>query len=273
MEATQALARCAEHPEVPARLTPCTRCGAFACEACFGTVESELCAACRSKAGSVAWEDPSRGLIDRLWSTLTKMWQEPRATFRAVGKGDLVPPATFSLLTLAIGYSPLVLCLPFAGAMMFALVDTFPSGDLEPGMLAAVLGAMTVLMPVYLLVAHAIGVVYFWVTFHLGARLLGGHGDWGPSLRGVLYTSAVAPWNAVILVLAFIPLVGTFVNLGGQLAKLLWTGFALAGTAESVHGLKDDRATIAGFVPGILLVSLFLAMCLLGGLFAFAQRL
>jgi hypothetical protein len=254
-------ARCAVHPEVIARSTPCERCGNFACEPCFDDPASEICASCRDRtgAGRVAWEDRSKGWLERLTGTLSPAWLEPRSTFRNIGHGELGPALTFFMTTLGIGYAPMILCLPLIGVGMWAVLaersaELGELAELGPVMVVA----WAVMLPLWVTAVHGLAVLYYLVVFHLTARLLGGQGSIGGSLRGVLYTGAVHPVNALVTVFAFVPLVGPLFNLLMQLVKLVWSGFALAGTAEGVHRLEGERALLAGHLPGALAILLFI---------------
>jgi hypothetical protein len=269
MQAPPAGPRCAEHPDRVARSTPCERCGNFTCEACFDDPASEVCKSCRERTGlggGVPWESPSLGFFDRLWGTMQRAITEPRATFRSIGSGPLPPSFTFFLATLALGYAPLLLCLPIAGLGMGIWMESLPNmpSDVPGGSLAAMMCGMIAILPIYMLVVHALVVLYYLVVFHGTAILLGGYGSVSGSLRGILYTGAIMPLTAIGLVFGWIPLVGSLVQLVIMGTKMVWTGFALAGTAESVHGLKDERALLAGHLPGALAIVLFI------GLFALA---
>lgn len=158
--------------------------------------------------------------------------------------------------------APLLLCLPIMGLGMGIWMESLPNlpSDAPGGSLAALMCGAIAIMPVYMLVVHGFVVLYYWVVFHGASILLGGHGSVAASLRGVLYTGAIMPITALAFVLGWIPLVGSLVQLGIMVAKVGWTGFALAGTAESVHGLKDERALLAGHLPGALAILLFIAM-------------
>lgn len=255
---------CAVHPEVVARPTPCERCGNFACEPCFGSIDSELCASCRARAAPVPWEDPKRGFFDRFVATVQACLLEPRATFRSIGPGELGPSATFSLLALAVGYSPLLVCMPCLALVLgISLLDdpTFsgPFGELGPGVLAG----MVVAMPVWTVIVHGMAVLFYLVVFHAAARLLGGTGTVSASLRAVLYTNAIQPINALLMLVAFIPFVGSLFQLAGLAFKLVWTGFALTGTAERVHGLTGERALLAAHLPGAIAALLFVSAIVL----------
>lgn len=255
---------CAEHPNVEARSTPCERCGNYACEGCFDDPASEVCKSCRERTGiggGVPWEHPSLGFFDRLMGTMQRAITEPRATFRAIATGPLAPSFTFFLVTLALGYAPLLLCLPVIGLGMGLWMESLPNlpSDVPGGSLAAMFCAMVAIMPLYMLVVHGLVVLYYLVVFHGAAVLLGGHGSVSASLRGILYTGAIMPITAIAFVLGWIPLVGSLVQLATAGIKVVWTGFALAGTAESVHGLKDERALLAGHLPGALAILLVIA--------------
>lgn len=47
-------AHCAVHPDSTARVTPCRRCGSFACEACFEHPDHDLCRTCSEATGELA---------------------------------------------------------------------------------------------------------------------------------------------------------------------------------------------------------------------------
>ncbi len=256
--------RCAEHPQIAARPSPCERCGNFACEDCFADPASEVCKSCRERTGmegTVPWEIPSRGVFDRLLATLQRALPEPRATFRAIGHGQLAPSFSFFVITLAIGYAPLLLCLPLFGVGMGVFMSSLPNMEADlPGGMVGILCAMVGIMPIYMLVVHGLAALYYVVVFHGAAVLLGGRGSFSSSLRGVLYTGAIMPITAIGFVLGWIPLIGSLVQLVVIGTKLLWSGFALTGTAESVHGLKDEKALLAGHLPGALAVVFFIGL-------------
>lgn len=256
------VARCAVHPEVPARATPCARCGAFACDACFasggysGTARA-TCAACRARTGAdqIAWEREGRGFFDRLTETTKTLFQDPREAFRGVGDGPILPPLIYALIMAFIGWVPLFVCIPIILLGVFAAFGGIGEDltQIFSGEVGAAMCILTVALPLYPLFIQALAAGYFFTLFHLTALLAGGRGTATASLRGVLYTSAVLPVNIAIFLFAFIPFVGPVFNLSGQVFKLVWTGWALSGVAESAHGLPSDRATLVGQAPGAAL--------------------
>jgi len=133
-----ALARCAEHPEVPAILT-CPYCGSFACPECALTTSwgEALCTAC-SRAGraiSPMVRDEGRGALEAAWRALTS----PRKFFggfsrdpRPFGRPLLL--AAFAgvswFVTIAIAISSQQSMTPTAG----------PTPDLIVALVMALLG-------------------------------------------------------------------------------------------------------------------------------------
>ena len=270
--------RCAVHPDVPARDAPCDRCGAFACEACFGaqldedglaslpdTERERLCQACRERTGrgEVPWEDPRLPVTSRLGRTLQRALAAPVATFEAIGEGDLGRAASFAIVTTAVGYGPFLaliglgfVILAAFGMPGFAPIGSGNAGAWGVGLLLG-LGAI---LPIFVVAFSLFSDLYVAVVFHVAALLLGGKGTFEGSLRGALYTSAVRTVLAPLVIFMFVPLLGPIFNLAVRVGMLVWCGFALSGTARGVHRLDGNKAAVAGAAAPLSLALLFIAL-------------
>jgi hypothetical protein len=254
---------CAVHPDVRAQIEPCERCGAFACDACFGLEDERpvtadrLCKSCRDHTGhgEVPWEDASLPFTTRLGQTLSRALSAPGKTFEAIGVGHLYHAGSFAIVTTLVGYAPM-LALVGLGVI---LVAAFGSSLGLPGDTSeVVLGVLCLfpflLVPLILAVSLFVDLV-FAVVFHLTALILGGQGSFESSLRGSLYASAIRVTLAPVSILGFVPIIGPLFSLAARTGMLIWTAFALAGTARRVHRLPPTQAMIAGAMPAILVVA------------------
>jgi hypothetical protein len=261
--------RCAVHPDVDAQAEPCERCGAFACDVCFGLVGDEpvsadrLCKSCRDRVGHghVAWEDPMLGFWARLFGTTRDALTEPTRTFRAIGDGSLGPAASYGLTTMLVGYGPLfalfmlaVAAIVFLG--MGELADR--AGVEEIGW--ALVCVLPVVLPAMMVAFSFFCDLYFAVVFHVTAMLLGGKGSFESSLRASLYTGAVRMVLVVLGPFLFVPLFGSVLNLAYRIFALAWCSYALAGAAKRVHRLDDGPALVAGAAPAVSVVLLFVGI-------------
>lgn len=260
---------------------PCERCGAFACDACFGEEPDEhgveppvelelLCRACRERTGrgTVPWEDPRLSLPSRLGRTLQRLLGAPVSSFEAIGEGDLARAASFSIVTTLVGYGP-VLALFGLG---FVLIAAFGMPGFAPipgaagvgGWAIGVVIAIGAILPIFIVAFSLLTDLYFAVVFHVAALLLGGKGSFEGSLRGALYTSAARVILAPLAIFMFVPLLGPLISLAVRVGILVWCGFALSGTARRVHKLDGNAAALAGAAAPVSLLVLLVGLTVLG---------
>jgi hypothetical protein len=263
---------CAVHPEVPALMEPCTRCGAFACEDCFGLTGpkalsvASLCRGCRERVGQggeVPWEDLSLAFGNRLGQTLTRALTAPGPTFEAIGEGHLYHAGTFAFVTTLIGYAPIIALFGLAAMLVLLVGESLGlESDVEP-VVSGVLCFLPFLVPIFVLGISIVVDLFFAVVFHVTAKLLGGKGSFEGSLRGTLYTSAVRVVLAPLTIAGFIPLIGPLISLATRIGMLIWISLALGGTARRVHRLEPSSAMLAGAMPAIVIVALTIGLGIL----------
>lgn len=260
---------CAVHPEVLAQLEPCERCGAYACDECFGLegdvviTADRLCKSCRDLTGhgTVPWENATLPFGARLTQTLQLTLRDPGRAFESIGDGPVYFAGTFAVTTTLLGYGP-ILVLMLLGVGLFAVLgSSFLHVDDGGGSaVMAILCLFPFVFPPMILAVSFVVDLVFAIVFHVTAMMLGGKASFSASLRGTLYASAVRVLLAPISILGFVPLIGPLFSLAARIGMLVWVSLALAGTARRVHRLPPTPAMIAGAMPAIVLVLLTIAM-------------
>ncbi len=240
----------------------CPRCGRPACEYCLVQVEGrELCTECgrvEDGGGVIAWERRDLDWLRRFTRTLRDTLARPGATFAEMRPGSVGA---------ALGYAALVFAVTSLGALVI----------LSPCVLFGSLGWSTPLSagnhagaaafafaalcggPFLQAFNGVMAALLTGATFHCAARLLGGRGDLGTSLRAAAYgTSPVIVW-LLLGVAALLPGVGTAVLALVFLFQLAYGGIVLTTVARAHHGLRGARATLAGWAtPAIALAAVAL---------------
>lgn len=214
----------------------------------------------------IAWEAPDRTFFDRLWSTVRDATIDPIATFKATGiPGSGGAAVRFTLITAAVGYFPMLLCVPCLGVFLVSMASVILNNPNVPeavrGLSAGALCGTVALIPILIVLFSLYTELCYAVVFHLLSMLAGGKGSFSASTRAMLYTGAIRFWLFLPLVAGSIPFVGFIIHWGGRFLMLLWSGFACYGAAQGVHQLEGDRAVLVGIAtPCIVLV-----LSLLGG--------
>lgn len=259
--------RCAVHADRDARRTPCARCGSYACEVCFERPDETLCRSCRDRVGEVIpWERDEGGTLARYWGTLVHVLPAPYTAFQGIRAGHGVGSAMlFAGLSNLVSYGlPMLVCTPcMIGLLGVVGIDAGPQERDAPMALVLALTACTLLsLPlmiagIQVVLSLAVGLVY-----HGAARLAGGEGSLGESLRVALFTNVLAPVSAAAWVLGRIPILGILITLASYGLSLLWQTFALAGHAHGVHRIQDNRAWLVAAVPALATIAAFVGLVL-----------
>lgn len=263
--------RCAIHPEHLARREPCARCGSYACEACFVSPTETLCASCRARVGAgIAWErEPSRGVLERLWTTLVETLPSPYGTFEGIREGGLTSALLFALLVNVLSYGvPMLLCAP---CMLGAFAFLPETGGVPRSWMLGIAVAVVVLLPplaagLQVATSLALGLVY-----HASALVAGGRASLTSSLRAMLFTHVLAPISAAAWVLGRIPILGFVISLASYVGNAVWQTFALAGHARGAHGIDDWRAWLVAAMPIVVSMGVLAALVALVVVVAFAD--
>jgi hypothetical protein len=270
-DAFQRAPRCALHPERVARRTPCARCGGYACEACFVSPDETLCESCRARVGAgIAWErDPSRGVLERLWATLTETLPSPYTTFEGLRDGSFTSALLFAAIVNVVSYgAPMLLCAPcMLGAFAF-----LPGDDEVPRswMLGIAVG-MVVLAPPLAAATQIAASLALGLVYHVSALVAGGRGSLRASLRAMLFTHVLSPISAVAWLLGRIPILGFVISLASYVGNSIWQTFALAGHARGAHGIDDWRAWLVAATPILVGVGVVVALVALVVVIALAD--
>lgn len=255
--------RCAVHPEREARRAPCERCGAFACEECFGTSSEERCAGCRVRVGeTLAWERPDLGgPLLRAWETTKQLLPEPFRSFEGLREGrGVASAAAFASTTNVVSHAlPLLLCSPCVllglGAIRY---DDLPR-DIDRDAFVLLLLVGLVCAPFVAALFALFGALLTAAVYHLAAVVAGGAASFGSSLRACLFLQVLAPIGVAAWTLGRIPLVGILITLAWWVGSLVWQTFALAGHAHGAHRIEGQRAWLVGAMPALVGIGLFVA--------------
>lgn len=225
----------------------CTRCGTFACNACYAlqTDAGPTCVACAHVvvAELVPWETPEKyGRIRAFWLTTKRVSFEPTRFFRAVAlRPEWKAPFSYGVIVLFIAavlqtsiqqatrvLVPRIVLVPTELAPMFASDFSWFSMALD-----------LVSIPFSLLVSAGVA--------HLTLRVCGfSRAPFSMTLRAICYAYAPGLW------LMPIPLVG-------QGFASIWLIVAQIIGLREVHGITTWRATIAVLAP-IVIVVFFLGL-------------
>ncbi len=261
-----ALARCAEHPEVPAVLT-CPYCGSFACPECALTTSwgEALCTAC-SRAGraiSPMVRDEGRSALEAAWRALTS----PRRFFGGFSRD----PRPFGRPLLVAALASVSWCVLLAIIWQQSVTPTAsPADALVPALAAVLLGPV---LGLGLGVCSAICVAGL-------SKLVRGDLPFSPALRAGLYLSS--PWLFATPLLLVVSLIVRFdyrfpgedvvtvtvfsaafaLPLVHQLLSLRWLSrgsgmSALAATASAFAAMAGGGLLAAGVYAFVLVSGAF----------------
>jgi hypothetical protein len=214
----------------------------------------------------IAWEGEG-SFFNRLWDTVSSATIDPIGTFARLGRpgasGSNSKALSLALITAAIGYWPYLVCAPCFALIPLAVVSTLSSTpvfdqipewirNMGMGIACAGVAAFPALIFLFSLSVD----VLYGVVFHILARLFGGKGDLQASMRAGLYTGLIRFWLWPVLLVAFIPMIGTILQILGRLVLLFWSGFAIFGAAGAIHGLDRDRSIAVGVLTPFIAVAL-----------------
>lgn len=215
-------------------------------------------------AHDIAWEGEG-SFFHRLWETVQATTLDPVGTFRRLRDQPTGGRAlSLSVITAAIGNWPYLICAPCIALiplMLLGSLSSSPLADQIPPWIRGVgMGAMCALvgsMPFLIVLGSLFTDLVHGASFFVVGKLFGGKGSFSGSMRAGVYTGVVRFWLWPVLLLGFIPMIGTILQLLGRLALIVWSGFALYGAAQSVHQLEDRPAIAVGVLTPVLALSLF----------------
>lgn len=232
-------ARCAAHPERPAR-DVCSRCGNFACVTCVqATPEGQaVCSACASRLALGRWEVPwehsaELGLFKAYWETAKAATFTPQRAFSGLSPAgswwDAMSYAMVSTMVSSLGMLGL-----YAAIFGIAAIagGARRLGGAEALVVLGVVAAIAVLLPVSALVRVYVGAG----IDHLGLMIAGGgKSGFDATLRTYCYSMSPAMFGLV-------PGCGVYV---WEVWRIV---LAIIGYRE-VHKMSGGRAAAAVLVP------------------------
>lgn len=220
----------------------------------------------------IAWEDPNRGLFDRLWSTVRDASMDPVETFKALGPSEDIRPALLlALVCSVIGHAPALVLIPCVGFGILAFGAAFLHE--ATGLTTGLLFGALVALPIFLVLGPLIADLIYALVFHGLAKLAGGQASFAASLRAMLYTGFLRFWLAAVLLLIWVPFIGGLGQGAARAVVAIWSGACAYGAARGVHGIKDDHALIIGvFTPvvSVLIIGAIMAIGVLAFVTLFA---
>lgn len=217
-----------------------------------------------SESADIPWEG-SGNFFSRLWETVQGTTLDPVGTFRALRDRPSSGKAfSLSLVTAAIGNWPYMICAPcmaLVPLIILGSLSTSPLADQIPPWIRQVgMGAICTMvgsLPFLIVLSSLFTDLVHGASFFVVGRLFGGKGTLSGSMRVGLYTGVIRFWLWPVLLLGFIPMIGTVLQLVGRIALIVWSGFALYGAAQGVHRLEDRPAIAVGVLTPVLALSLF----------------
>lgn len=215
-------------------------------------------------AADIPWEGQG-GFFTRLWETVQASTLDPVGTFRALrDRPSSGGSLSLSLVTAAIGNWPYLICAPCVALlplMLLGSLSTSPLADQIPPWIRGIgMGAMCTMvgsLPFLIVLSSLFTDLVHGAAFFVVGKLFGGKGSFTGSMRAGLYTGVIRFWLWPVLLLGFVPMIGTILQILGRLALVAWSGFALYGAAQGVHQLEDRPAIAVGVLTPVLALSLF----------------
>jgi hypothetical protein len=215
-------------------------------------------------APDIAWEGEG-SFFHRLWETVQASTLDPVGTFRALRDAPTNSKTlSLSVITAAIGNWPYLLCAPclaLVPLMILGSLSSTPLADQIPpwvrGIGMGAMCAMVAALPFLIVLSSLFTDLVHGASFFVVGKLFGGKGTLSGSMRAGMYSGVIRFWLWPVLLLGFVPMIGTILQLLGRLALIVWSGFALYGAAQSVHGLEERPAIAVGVLTPVLALSLF----------------
>lgn len=156
----------------------------------------------------------------------------PIETFRAVRDEDLVPPIIYYIVLLIIN-AILVAIVAYLG---YGAAANEPPG--AGAFFAGLIGAI---------VAGILGLLLWAVFLHIGAKIMGGRGDFADSFKPAVYAqtpSLLIGWLSVI------PIIGWLIGI----ILFIWTLVLLFLGVRELHEMETMRAVIAVVIAAVLYI-------------------
>jgi hypothetical protein len=187
------------------------------------------------------WEDRSLGLFPRYWLTWWNALAHPNSFFarlpRGTGNGAPIRYAVMTNLQLLI---PFALLWVLIGAALWV----FPIQGAPDWLGAAVIAGIGVysalIVPLTIMGVYVLAAIY-----HLSARVCGGEGNFGDTLRVVAYTYGAS-------VLGLVPYVGSVAVLAAHLIMCVY-GF------KYLHRISVGRSVVVFVLPTAAFVAIVIA--------------
>ena len=195
-------------------------------------------------AAGVPWEDASRGLLRRWWGTWAAVSFSPSTFFSRPAKAGHRWPVGFSF-----GLVAQALVLVAVGLLAAAGVTAAAGQDISDRVRWSSVALFTAAIPASFL-AVTIGLYATSFLWHLLAKLLGGKGSFGDTLRVVAYSGAADGWVLVPW-------------LGAAIAPILRTVMHYHGFRQ-LHGMGRFKAAFTALFPLLLIIGALVALACAG---------
>ncbi len=166
----------------------------------------------------------------------------PVETFRAVRDEELAPPAIYYLVLLIINaiLTAIVAYLGFGAASAAGGYNLGLAGS-AGAFVAGLIGAF---------IFGIIGLILWSIFLHIGAKVMGGRGDFADSFKSAVYAQTPA------LLLGWIPIISIIFT--------LWAIVLLFLGVRELHELDTMRAVIAVIIAVVLYIIVIVILALLG---------
>jgi hypothetical protein len=195
-------------------------------------------------AAGVPWEDASRGLLSRWWGTWAAVSFSPSTFFSRPAKSGHRWPVGF-----AFGLTAQALTLVAFGLLVAGGITAAAGHDISDRVRWSSVALFTAAIPAtFLATTLALYVASF--LWHLLAKVLGGKGSFGDTLRVVSYAGSADAW-------LLIPW------LGAAISPILRTVMHYHGFRQ-VHGFGRFRAFVVAIFPLLLIVGALVALACSG---------
>lgn len=167
-----------------------------------------------------------------LTDKITGFFVRPVETFRAVRDEDLVPPVIYYVVLLVIN-AVLVAIVAYLG---YGAATNEPPG--VGAFIAGLIGAI---------IAGILGLLLWAVFLHIGAKIMGGRGDFADSFKPAVYAqtpSLLIGWLSVI------PVIGWLIGI----VLFIWTLVLLFLGVRELHEMETMRAVVAVVIAAVLYI-------------------
>lgn len=215
----------------------------------------------------IAWEREG-SFFTRLWDSVAPATIDPVTTFRTLGdEGSSSKAVSLALITALIGNAPYLLCAPCLALIPLAFMSVLSTSPLAAeipewvrgiGMGAACAGVAA--FPALIVLISLTADLAYGLVFHVLCRLFGGRGTLNTSLRAGFYAGIIRFWLWPILLVAFIPMIGTILQIAGRLLLVVWTGVALYGAAAGLHSLDQNRSIAVGVLTPLIALGMMASL-------------